>query len=78
MVFVPTSQDVVGHMRKTLIRRELSWCGIPQKSFPGFPLTNPAPHIEMRGDILRPVFAYHSIGLGVKGNGVGQRMREER
>lgn len=33
---------------------------------PGSPLTAPAPHIEMRGDKLRPVFASSGAGVGVR------------
>lgn len=45
MVFVPTSQDTLDHVRKTLIRRELrSWCSVPQKSLPDSHVQIQPPH----------------------------------
>lgn len=72
------SQDALDHMRKTLGRREVRrWYGVPQKSLPGFPLTDPAPHTrDEGGHIRRAVFAPSGTGVGIKGDGMGQRLRE--
>lgn len=44
------SQDALDHMRKTPGRREVRrWYGVPQKSLPGLPLTDPAPHTRDEG-----------------------------
>lgn len=74
-VCVPTTQDALDHM-KTLLRRELrSWYSIPRKPFPRFALTNLGPHTKDEGGHS---FEASFAPSGVKGEGVGQRVKEER